>query len=156
MSHQTHPIIKILIACVFLFLIGYTLFNSRHIIAGPQIQINELNLKTNTISTNSKTYTLSGTAAFASYITLNGLEIVVDEGGNFKETLVLSEQINPVKIIAKDRFAKQIKKDIVIVYTGGKAGLTNDEIISNMFKEVNKNVESVKNTSSTPLPQAIE
>lgn len=85
MKHQTHPVYKFLIAFIFIFLIGYGLFNARFLLAGPQLEIDQLDEKTMTITTDTRDFTLSGVAKFASYITLNGLAILVDEEGAFKE-----------------------------------------------------------------------
>jgi hypothetical protein len=99
-------------------LISYGLFNSRFIIKGPEIAIAGLDPSGEVIQTDQKDFSLQGTAVHSSYITINNRPIFVDESGNFNEKLLLSSGVSIIDIYARDKFGKEVRKKIDVVYAG--------------------------------------
>ncbi len=109
---------KIITIFTVLFLIGYSVFNSRFLLKGPEIAIAGLEPDSETIKTESKDFSLQGKALHSSFITLNNRPILVDENGNFNEKLLLSNGISIIDVYARDKFGKEVRKKIDVVYTG--------------------------------------
>jgi zona occludens toxin (predicted ATPase) len=118
MSSQTITPHKVILSLLVLFIIGYGLFNSRFIIQGPEIIISGLDASGKIIQTDSKDFSLQGNAIHSSYITVNNRPISIDETGNFNEKLLLSNGISIIDIYARDKFGKEVRKKIDVVYTG--------------------------------------
>jgi hypothetical protein len=118
MSHTTLTPQKIIMTLSVLFLLGYGVFNSRFLIAGPEITVSGLDPSGKSIQTNSRDFSLQGTATHSSYITVNNRPISVDEWGNFNEKLLLSSGVSIIDLYAKDKFGKEIRKKIDVVYAG--------------------------------------
>jgi hypothetical protein len=118
MSSQTITPHKIILGLLVLFIIGYGLFNSRFIIQGPEIVISGLDASGKIIQADSKNFSLQGNAVHSSYITVNNRPISIDERGDFNEKLLLSNGVSIIDIYARDKFGKEVRKKIDVVYTG--------------------------------------
>jgi hypothetical protein len=96
---------------VVALLIGYVAFQARYIIAGPTLDIY-------TIDSVSKerTVVFEGQANNIISIDLNGRTIYTDEGGYFKETIVLENGYTVATIHAQDRFGRTISATRSFVY----------------------------------------
>jgi len=93
---------------VILFIASFTLFQSRNLIAGPQIVIN---YPQNGETVENSLTEILGNAQNISEIKLNGRNIFVNEEGDFKENVLLSYGYNLIVFEIKDRFnRKEIKK----------------------------------------------
>lgn len=101
-----------------LFLIAYGVFNSRFLLAGPEITISGLDSSGKNIRTDSRDFSLQGTATHSAYIAVNNRPISVDEWGNFSEKLLLSNGVSIIDIYARDKFGKEVRKKIDVVYAG--------------------------------------
>jgi hypothetical protein len=123
MSQNTPTIHRIFFSTLVLLLVGYGLFNSRFLLKGPEIAIAGVDPDTNSISTSSKDFSLTGVALHSSFITVNNRPILVDELGNFNEKLLLSNGVSIIDIYARDKFGKEIRKKIDVVYTGESPSL---------------------------------
>lgn len=99
-----------LIVCI---VIGYTYFATRDYILGPQIIISEP-VNGSTISTS--TIHLKGQALRIQDITLNNRPILIDEQGNFSETILLFPGYNVSLISAQDKFDRTIEYKLELVY----------------------------------------
>jgi hypothetical protein len=89
------------VLCTVAF-IAYLLFQSRHLIRGPIITLDE-SLPT---VTTERRLTVLGTTANIVSITLNGRSIFTDESGHFTETVVLENGYSILTIHALDRFGR--------------------------------------------------
>ncbi len=118
MSHNTLTPKKLIISLSILFLIGYGVFNSRFLIKGPEITISGLDETGKSIKTESRDFSLKGTAVHSSYITINDRPISVDQTGNFNEKLLLSNGVSIIDVYARDKFGKEIRKKVDVVYEG--------------------------------------
>lgn len=105
--------IKIIIGSVLaLVIILYAYYQTKNLLSGPLIEI--------TSPQNGKTFTeplieIVGAAKNSSRITLNDRPILIDEAGNFKEKLLLSEGYNIIDFKAEDRFGEKINKTLEVV-----------------------------------------
>jgi len=116
MEHRGKAIIRIaLIVVIITGIIGYSFFQSRNLIKGPQIILK--NPETGTTLAH-PLVAIEGTAQNISFITLNDRQIFVDNDGNFKEELLLSPGYNMWEIEAKDKFGRIVSKKIELVLQG--------------------------------------
>lgn len=112
---------KISLTLLFLSLIsGYAFYQSRSIVTGPIVTINE---PQNGTTTNQQLIKISGVAKNAKKITLNDRIIEIDEAGAFSERLLLSEGYNILKISGWDKFDKKTEKIIEVVYERNEKSL---------------------------------
>lgn len=105
--------IKIIIGGVLaLIILIYAYYQTKNLLSGPLIEI--------TSPQNGKTFIeplieIVGVAKNSSRITLNDRPILIDEAGNFKEKLLLSEGYNIIDFKAEDRFGEKINKTLEVV-----------------------------------------
>lgn len=97
---------------IVLIIVAYTIFNTRLIIRGPEIELYDVYdgqiIEEDLIE-------IKGKAENISYISLNGRQIYIDENLEFKETLLLTNNINNIEIYARDRFGKETTKKIKLI-----------------------------------------
>jgi len=128
MSQNTPTLHRIFLSLIVLFLVGYGLFNSRFLIKGPQLAIAGLeDSEQNILHAQTRDFSLQGTVLHSSFITVNNRPILVDESGNFNEKLLLSSGVSIIDIYARDKFGKEVRKKIDVVYTGESPSLGMDE-----------------------------
>lgn len=82
---------------------------------GPEIVLEGID---DSITTQDKTLFLTGKILHSSFITINGRPIFVDESGNFNEKLLLSSGVSIIDIYAKDKFGKEVRRKIDVLYNG--------------------------------------
>jgi hypothetical protein len=140
MSHPNLTPQKILLTCAICFLCGYGLFNSRFLLKGPEVAVAGLDPSGEVIRTTSRDFSLQGTALHSSFITVNNRPILVDESGNFNEKLLLSSGVSIIDIYARDKFGKEVRKKIDVVYTGEPL------VVAAHYQDL---VEQAQKTSST-------
>lgn len=114
-----------LIAFSAVLLVGYGLWNARHIIIGPTIEIFS---PTQDVETRENVLTVNGRAKNAAFISLNEKPISVDTEGLFEQRLLLSPGSNNIEIKVRDRFQQEVKKTITVYYksTTTQLYLSND------------------------------
>lgn len=102
---------------LFLFVISifYAIWNARNLILGPQIDIFEPH---DGVELESKTVFVKGTVKNASFISLNGRQIFIDNNGLFSEEVLPNLGYNVIEMKAEDRFGKKINKTIRFYYQG--------------------------------------
>ena len=107
-----------LIVVVILLLTGYILFQSKNLILGPMISIDE---PKNGSTLNYEVVTVKGKAKNIAYIYLNDRQIFVDNLGNFKEKLVAPLGYSLIKLAVKDKFGRVKEKvvEIIVEKEGG-------------------------------------
>ncbi len=98
---------------VVLAIAGYSLFQARNVIQGPVVEIHS---PENGTSLSESLISIEGIAKNISHISLNGRPIFIDERGRFAETLLLSYGYNIMTVKASDKFGKEIKKTLELVY----------------------------------------
>lgn len=118
MSRDTFALKNTLIAVIVLFVLGYAAFNSRFIVQGPEITLENVDPETSSVISSEKTFFLKGKVEHSSFISINGRPIFIDEQGFFKEKLLLSNGVSIIDIYAKDKFGKEIRKKIDVLYQG--------------------------------------
>ncbi|HMO79050.1 MAG TPA: hypothetical protein PJ997_02680 [Candidatus Paceibacterota bacterium] len=104
----------ILFILFFVGIISYALFNSRVLIAGPQINI--FSHQNGQKITDSNLIKIEGKASNISFFWLNERQIFTDEKGDFSETLLLYPGYNIIWFTAKDKFEREVQEKIELVY----------------------------------------
>lgn len=113
-DHGGKAVIRIsVIIVVVTIVVGYSLFQSRNLIKGPQVNL--ITPITGSTLANSLV-TIEGNASNISFITLNDRQIFVDNLGNFREELLLSPGYNVWTIEARDKFGRIVSKKIELVF----------------------------------------
>ncbi len=102
-----------LFSSLFLFIIGYSIFQTKAISHGVSLDIE--NIKDGQIF-KGEVLTLVGQALHAVHLSINDREIVVDEKNSFSEELVLSPGYNIITIEAEDKFGKTTEKSYRVLY----------------------------------------
>ncbi|MEI6553847.1 MAG: hypothetical protein WCO09_04715 [bacterium] len=104
---------NVLIVLIICVIGGYTGFQSKKIISGPQITIQS----PSTTSANNGAVDVSGIVKNVSVVTLNDRLIPIDEAGQFKEKVLLYPGYNVIKVKATDKFGSCVTKELQLVYT---------------------------------------
>jgi len=102
------------IGVVFLSLIivAYAVSRSLDYAKGPSIEISN---PQNGITATSTTIEITGRALRVNEIFLNGNPILIDENGNWNETIILFPGLNKLTILGKDQFNRQTIKELDII-----------------------------------------
>ncbi len=105
--------IKIIIGSIFvLVILLYAYYQTKNLVSGPTIEITS---PKNGDSFAEPLVEIIGVAKNSSRITLNDRPILIDESGNFKEKLLLSEGYNIIDFKAEDRFGEKINKALEVI-----------------------------------------
>jgi len=117
---------KVLTNTLIVFIVGiiifYAYYQSRAILAGPQILITEP--QDGIVTATSSLILVRGVATHAKEITLQGRPIFIDLKGNFTEQLLLVNGYNIIELTAKDEQGRQIKKVIELMYNTPQDSIT--------------------------------
>ncbi len=100
---------------LLLLILGYSAFEARKIVEGPDLQITSPIV--HGIMTNPYVQ-VAGIAKNIKEIKMNGKAIYIDEQGNFNEKFLLISGYNIIELEAKDKFNKETKEKIEMVYQG--------------------------------------
>jgi len=105
-------IIHIFITLVAIFIVGYSIYQARNLIGGPEINI--------TSPQNGATLTdpfveIKGTTENIVSISLNDRPIFVDKQGAFSEKILLVSGYNILKVTVKDKFGRSVEKRLELV-----------------------------------------
>ena len=101
-----------------LCIVVLTVFEFRKVIEGPTVDLLCTDKHCENIVTENSLYPLSGMTSNISEIHIGNRKIYTDTSGKFNEYISLYPGSNNVTISAKDRFGKEVKKDISVYYTG--------------------------------------
>ncbi|PIR57926.1 MAG: hypothetical protein COU71_01460 [Parcubacteria group bacterium CG10_big_fil_rev_8_21_14_0_10_38_31] len=114
MGNKDKIIIKIIIGFIlFTIVAGYSYYEVRDFLAGPKIEI--ISPK-NGVIINKSLIEIHGTAKNISKLFLNDKQIFTDEEGIFSEELLLSLGYNIIEFKAEDRFEREVKQTLEIIY----------------------------------------
>lgn len=102
------------LAFVFLALFTiYTGFETIKYLSGPSLEIVSPKDFETTIE---PSINIRGVVKRAAYITINGKQIFADTNGEFGNELLLPPGYSIIRILVKDRFGKEIYRDIHVTY----------------------------------------
>lgn len=118
MLHHSSIFKTVLTILIITGIAGYSLYTSRFLIQGPEITLEGINTANNSLVTNNKTVSLKGNVQHSSFISINGRPIFINEKGDFNEQLLLSSGVSIIDIYAKDKFGKEMRKKVDVVYQG--------------------------------------
>ncbi len=105
---------KTLAVLFLLFIAGYSLFQARHIILGPELAL--LSPLDGTVATTSLIY-VTGTARNVTFISLNDRPIFLNEKGEFEEKYLAQQGQSTIIVRARDRFGRETEITSRIVLT---------------------------------------
>lgn len=91
----------------------YAFFQAKNIIIGPVVEIIS---PTNDETIEKSIIEIIGKTKNISYISMNDNQIFVDGDGVFREKLLLSYGYNIITINARDRFNREVKKTLELMY----------------------------------------
>jgi len=112
--YETKFYLKAIVIGLFLIiLIGYGIFELWNYMTGPQILIST---PQNGIAVSESLITIEGQVKNTKIITLDDRPIVVDQQGNFKESMLLAYGYNTLILKAEDQFGKKTEQRLQIVY----------------------------------------
>lgn len=148
---DTRKILKIiLISTICVIILGYIAFNSRLLIAGPQI---EDIFPSSGSSFDKPVIEITGNAKNISFISLNDNPIFIDEEGKFEEKLLLSPGLSIIKLYGRDRFDRETTKYLQYVYNGEIISVPEEFEIETNASSSEEDLES--GTSSTSSEEEI-
>ena len=114
MSNNIKKIVKIGgLSIFFILIIIFAFIGSKDLIFG--VKIRNVNI-TDGITVTENIIKLTGNAKNAINLTLDGREILIDERGNFSETIALLSGYNIINIRVKDKFGYVDEKNYKIMY----------------------------------------
>lgn len=118
MSRHAPALVKLSFVLIIVFaIIGYIIFNTRIFIRGPQLIVESL---VSGQTSDEKLVEVSGQVINTSSVSINDRAISIDENGNFTEPVLLYEGYNIIIMKAKDKFDRQVTKQLDIVYNTDK------------------------------------
>lgn len=118
MSKHTPAFVKIVLALIAIIaVVSYVFFNSRVFIAGPKISVSS---PENGSGTDKNVVEIVGNTENTSAISINDRPILIDESGNFKESLLLVPGYNIIMIEAQDKFDRHISERLDLFYKANK------------------------------------
>ena len=140
---------NLLVIVIILIVIGYSIFNFRVFIAGPDLIIkNPINgavVDTNLIN-------LEGQALNINKISLNNRHIFIDENGNFSEKVLLQPGYNIILLEAQDQFDRKVQKKLALNYTGDRHQIDMTSVMlesTSTLEDAEGDLETTAPTSST-------
>lgn len=106
--------LKFIIIGIFaIAILGYSLFQARNIILGPVVKIQK---PQNGASLNYSLVNIKGITKNISRISMNDRQIFTNGQGEFSEELLLSYGYNIITLKAEDRFGRETKKTLELIY----------------------------------------
>jgi len=114
LRHKTLASIKWATAIVAIILIlGYGFYVMRDLLSGTEVVINS---PTKSSYVNEPLLEVSGQVGNISWILFNGGQILADESGKFKQTVMLAPGYNEIEVRVVDKFNREIEKVLRVVY----------------------------------------
>lgn len=108
-------------AVAVLLIALYTLFELRHLIAGPVVA---LSYPQNGATVADPLIEITGTTRNVARLTLNDRQIFVDSKGTLRESLLLASGYNVLRIEARDRFGRTVMRTLEVVVVETTASTT--------------------------------
>ncbi len=102
----------LLIAGFSLFIISFTLFNTKAISRGISLKVDGIE---NGVVYTDSVKEINGNAKHSKHLLINGREINISQDGSFKDFLVLAPGYNIITISAEDKFGKITKEIYEVV-----------------------------------------
>ncbi len=103
----------ILFVSIIVITLGYSFYQTKDFIKGPILTITEPLSGT---TTTNDTISVKGFTKNISFLSINGRQIFVDTDGNLDETLLLSSGYNIIELLASDKYERETKEILEIVY----------------------------------------
>ena len=149
-NNNTNIIKKSIYIILFIALIGYSLYNSRILIKGPEIIITEPS--NGSVIEDSPLIRVKGSATNIAFIELNGKQINVNEDSVFDEPTLLYPGYNVITISAVDKFERNITEKIELVYKAEDLLEQKNELIKSLESEITLETATTSLELSTSSP----
>jgi len=102
------------VATIFIVtIVIYSYTKAQNLMAGPSVDVIS---PTNGHVATSSAIILQGISSNINAIQLNDHPIFIDEQGNFAEIVILAEGYNALRLNAKDKFGREVKKVVEYLY----------------------------------------
>ncbi|MDB5237930.1 MAG: hypothetical protein JWM46_200 [Candidatus Kaiserbacteria bacterium] len=111
LPYRDSRITRVAIGIFFLVVVGYAYFELRGILFGPSVTV-----AGTASSTNDPSVSIAGSAQRISSLSLNGKAVTVTQTGAFDEPYLLAPGLNRIVLEAKDKYGRDTKQIISIVY----------------------------------------
>ncbi len=111
------------VTCILSVLL-LTGFELRKVVAGPDVTLTCSTSNCEKIFTDKGMYILSGKTSNISDIHIGNRKIYTDTQGLFNDHITLYPGPNFITIYAKDRFGKEVKKEVSVYYENDSRGST--------------------------------
>lgn len=95
-----------------LLFVCYCLYQARFLILGPQVSVQT---PKDGVVVDSALIDVNGKAKNAAWLSLNGRQIFTDEEGLWSERLIVSTGLSIISVAARDRFGREVEKQIRII-----------------------------------------
>ncbi|HEY4506462.1 MAG TPA: hypothetical protein VJJ24_03390 [Candidatus Paceibacterota bacterium] len=94
-------------------ILSYGFYAARDLITGTDVVVT---YPTDSVKVNDPMLDVSGHVGNVAWLSFNGGQILSDEKGNFKETVMLAPGYNEIEIKVIDKFNREINKILRVVY----------------------------------------
>lgn len=149
MTRQGYMFRLTIIIAIVVLIIAYAIFNTRLIIRGPSVHIYDL--VDGQIIEGDGLVEIKGEVQNATYISLNGRQIFVDEKDHtFEEKFLLTSRINYFEIFVSDKFGKTDRKKMILVYKDSKEIDIPEQIIDIPQETQEEGIEEQPQTQEEP------
>ena len=109
----------IALGVLFLILLGYAYYEARGLLFGPTISVTS-----SVTEVHDPLITIKGHADRIASLSMNGTMISVTENGTFEEPYLLAEGYNRIVLDAKDKYGRNRRQVIEVVYMPSSAKTT--------------------------------
>jgi len=107
----------VIAAIIFFALFAlYAGFETLKVVAGPSLTVTS---PKDLATIRDSVLTIKGTVARAAFISINGRQIFADKNGYFEDELLLQAGYTIIRVSVKDRFDKEVTKDLHLTYVPG-------------------------------------
>ena len=118
LPYRDSRLTKIALIVFFIIVIIYAYYEAQGALFGPQITISS-----SVTEVSDPFIVISGHADRIASLSMNGQAIAVTEDGSFQEPYLLAPGYNRITLDAKDRYARQKREVLEIVYTPAPSSL---------------------------------
>ncbi|MAZ67434.1 hypothetical protein CL652_01540 [bacterium] len=112
MPYHRSKTTKYFFALFVAIVLVYAYFEAQNMLYGPQIILNA----DEAVTVQEELIEISGTAKNVVEITLSGRPVFIDDSGVFVEKLLLAEGVNRFIFQARDKFGREERKVLEVVY----------------------------------------
>ena len=103
----------IFFSIIIVAVLSYSYYQTKDYLTGPVLELTE---PADNATLFQSRVTIKGYTKNISYLNMNGKQIFTDPSGQFSEETLLAKGLNIISIIAKDKYERENKKILRLVY----------------------------------------